>query len=299
MPLQDRYVNPLTDFGFKKLFGSEPNKDLLIHFLNQLLPEHHQIQDLTYLSTEKLGFGGDDRRAIFDLYCTSTSGERFIVEVQKAKQKFFRDRSVFYATFPIQEQAKKGDWDFKLEAVYLIAILDFVFDEDLNDPTVRHEIQLKDQKCKVFYDKLTFIYIELPKFTKREEELQTTFDKWLYVLKHLPNLEDRPRALQERVFQRLFEAAEIARFNPEERQLYEENLKVYRDLKNVVDTAKDEGKAEGRAEGHAEGRAEKAKEVVLSAYTAGLDLTLIAQISELSAEEVRAILREAGYTPPD
>ncbi len=251
-----------------------------------MLPERHQIQDLTYLSSEKLGFGGDDRRAIFDLYCTSTSGERFIVEVQKAKQKFFRDRSAFYATFPIQEQAKKGDWNFKLEAVYLIAILDFVFDEDLNDPTVRHEIKLKDQKCKVFYDKLTFIYIELPKFTKREEELQTTFDKWLYVLKHLPNLEDRPHALQERVFQRLFEAAEIARFNPEERQLYEENLKVYRDLKNVVDTAKEEG------------RAEKAKEVVLSAYTAGLDLTLIAQISELSAEEVRAILREAGYTPP-
>ncbi|MCS7037382.1 MAG: Rpn family recombination-promoting nuclease/putative transposase [Saprospiraceae bacterium] len=295
MPLQDRYVNPLTDFGFKKLFGSEPNKDLLIHFLNQLLPEHHQIQDLTYLSSEKLGFGDDDRRAIFDLYCTSTSGERFIVEVQKAKQKFFRDRSVFYATFPIQEQAKKGEWNFYLDPVYLVAILDFVFDEDRNDPCVLHNIQLKDQDCQVFFDKLTFIYIELPKFNKREEELETTFDKWLYVLKHLPDLQDRPRALQERVFQRLFEAAEIARFNPEERQLYEESLKVYRDLKNVVDTARDEGKEEGRAEG----RAEKEREVVLSAYAAGLDLAVIAQVSGMSIEDVRAILREAGHVLSD
>lgn len=108
MLLQDKYINPFTDFGFKKLFGSEPNKDLLIDFLNQVLPVRHKIKDLTYARTEQLGNSEADRKAIFDLYCVGENGERFIVEMQKAKQNFFKDRSVYYASFPIQEQARKA-----------------------------------------------------------------------------------------------------------------------------------------------------------------------------------------------
>ena len=253
MPLTDKYINPFTDFGFKKLFGSEPNKDILISFLNEILPEKHRITDLTYAKNEQTGLREDSRNAIFDLFCTSQSGEQFIVEMQKAKQNYFRDRSVFYTSFPIQEQAQKGEWNYKLEAVYLIGILDFTFSEDAAEKQVRHEIQLKDQQCRVFYDKLTYIYLEMPHFNKREEELETNFDKWMYVLRQLPNLQERPRALQERVFARLFEAAEIARFNREDRLGYEASLKTYRDLKNVVDTSFDEGKAEGKAEGLEEG----------------------------------------------
>jgi predicted transposase/invertase (TIGR01784 family) len=253
MPLTDKYINPFTDFGFKKLFGSEPNKDILISFLNEILPEKHRITDLTYAKNEQTGLREDSRNAIFDLFCTSQSGEQFIVEMQKAKQNYFRDRSVFYTSFPIQEQAQKGEWNYKLESVYLIGILDFTFSEDAAEKQVRHEIQLKDQQCRVFYDKLTYIYLEMPHFNKREEELETNFDKWMYVLRQLPNLQERPRALQERVFARLFEAAEIARFNREDRLGYEASLKTYRDLKNVVDTSFDEGKAEGKAEGLEEG----------------------------------------------
>ena len=113
--LEEKYVNPFTDFGFKKLFGSEPNKEFLIDFLNTLLPENHKIEDLTYTKSEHLGSSALDRKAIFDLYCTGKDGQKFIVEVQKAKQNFFKDRSVYYSTFPIQEQAKRGDWDFRLE----------------------------------------------------------------------------------------------------------------------------------------------------------------------------------------
>jgi predicted transposase/invertase (TIGR01784 family) len=105
--LKDKYINPFTDFGFKKLFESEPNKDLLIDFLNSVLPPHHRIKDLTYTKNEYLGSVEIDRKAIFDLYCTAENGERFRVEVQKAKQNWFKDRSVYYATFPIQEQAQK------------------------------------------------------------------------------------------------------------------------------------------------------------------------------------------------
>jgi len=103
------YLNPFTDFGFKKLFGEEYNKDLLIDFLNQLLKkEQGRIKTLTYLKNEHLGRSEADRRAVFDLYCENEQGEKFIVEIQKAKQKFFKDRTLFYSTFPIAEQAKAG-----------------------------------------------------------------------------------------------------------------------------------------------------------------------------------------------
>ena len=281
MALQDKYINPFTDYGFKKLFGTEINKDLLIDFLNQVLPERHHIQDLSYTSTEQLGATEIDRKAIFDLYCTSPQGERFIVEIQKAKQNYFKDRSVYYSTFPIQEQAKKGDWDYQLAAVYTIGILDFVFDDDRNKEQVRHEVKLKDQYCEVFYDKLTFIYLEMPNFKKTESELETDFDKWMYVLRHLPYLQNRPAALQERIFQKLFEAAEIARFDAEEKARYEESLKYYRDLKNVVDTSFEEGKAE------------KEIEVILKSHEAGLDVEIISKITGKSIEEVKKVIDEA------
>ncbi|MEO0648613.1 MAG: Rpn family recombination-promoting nuclease/putative transposase, partial [Cyanobacteria bacterium J06650_10] len=185
-----------------------------------------------------------DRKAIFDIYCKSESGERFIVEIQKAKQNFFKDRSVYYATFPIQEQAQKGIWDYRLSPVYTVGILDFVFDEHKGDDTIVHTVELKNQKCEVFYDKLKFIYLELPKFKKTVEQLETHFDKWLYLLKHLSELSDPPEALQESRFSKLFEVAEIANFSPEEQDAYEDSLKYYRDIKNVVDTSKKEGREE-------------------------------------------------------
>lgn len=243
--LVDRYINPLTDFGFKKLFGTEPNKILLIDFLNQILPKRHRIKDLSYSRNEQMGLNELDRKAVFDLYCTGESGERFIVEIQKAKQNYFKDRSVYYSSFPIQEQAKKGEWNYRLEPVYTVGILDFIFDDHRSEEELLHLVELKNQNCDVFYDKLKFIYIELPKFRKKEDELETQFDKWLFVFKHLSDLQDRPKRLQDKIFKRLFEAAEIAKFTPEERDAYEESLKHYRDLKNVVDTSREEGIEQG------------------------------------------------------
>ena len=230
---QERYVNPLTDFGFKRLFGTEPNKALLIDFLNVILPERHTISELSYRNGENIGNTAIDRKAIFDIYCKSKSGERFIVEIQKAKQNFFKDRSVYYATFPIQEQAQKGPWDYQLSSVYTVGVLDFVFDDHKNDDTILHTVELKDQNCEVFYDKLKFIYLELPKFTKTVEQLETHFDKWLFLLKHLPDLDTPPQELQDGSFRQLFEVAEIANFSPGEQDAYEDSLKYYRDLKKT------------------------------------------------------------------
>ena len=278
--LKEKYVNPFTDFGFKKLFGEEVNKDLLIDFLNNLLLGEQQIKDLTYLKNEHLSSSDTERKAIFDLYCENERGEKFIVEIQKAKQNFFKDRSVYYSTFPIQEQAKQGKWNFELKAVYTIGLLDFVFDDHKNEPEkIIHKIKLSDiEKHTVFYNKLTYIYIEMPKFIKTENELKTTFDKWLFVLRHLPDLQNRPKALQERIFEKLFKTAEIAKFSQKERQEYEDSLKYYRDLVNTVDTAEQDGKEKGKKE--------KALEIAKNLIRAGVELNVIIKSTGLTQEEI-------------
>jgi predicted transposase/invertase (TIGR01784 family) len=118
--MKEKYINPFTDFGFKKLFGEEANKDLLIDFLNEVLQLKDKIKHLNYLKNEQLGDSVIDRKAIFDLYCESDSGEKFIVEIQKAKQQFFKERSLYYSTFAIQEQALIGEWNFKLNKVFSV-----------------------------------------------------------------------------------------------------------------------------------------------------------------------------------
>ena len=276
-----RYVNPYTDFGFKLLFGTPVNKDLLIGFLNALFRGEQEITDVTYLNAEQLGRAEWDRKAVFDVYCENVKGERFIVEMQKARQKYFKDRSVFYSTFPIREQAKVGDWDYELKSVYTVGVLNFVFDEDKDDEEYyHHEVKLMDVGRKeVFYEKLTFIYLEMPKFRKREEELETLFDKWMFVLKNLATLLERPAALQERVFKRLFETAEIARFSESEIRDYEESLKNLRDLGNVLNTAKEEGRKEGRKEG--------IETMALRMRDDGMPLEVIAKYTGLSVEEIQ------------
>jgi predicted transposase/invertase (TIGR01784 family) len=254
--LQEKYVNPFTDFGFKKLFGEEPNKDLLLDFLNELLKdEQGQIVSITYLRSEQLGDTSLDRKAIFDLYCENERGEKFIVELQKTKQKYFKDRTLYYATFPIREQAKLAEWDFELKAVYTIAILDFVFDEDKNDLSkFRYDVKLQDiDTNKIFYDKLTFIYLEMPKFTKTIDELETRFDKWLYIIRNLTKMDQIPEILQEKIFKKLFKAAEIAKFTPSQVSSYEQSIKVFRDNNNTFNTAIEEGFNKGMAKGIEQG----------------------------------------------
>lgn len=291
-----KYINPYTDFGFKKLFGTPLNKDLLISFLNSLFDGKEVVRDLTYLNGESLGNGYGDRRAIFDVYCENEQGETFIVEMQKAEQLFFKDRSVFYSTFPIQNQGKKGIWNFKLKGVYTIGILDFVFpNHEYPQDSLRHEVKLVDVDDKhVFYDKLTFLYLEMPKFTKGEEELKTLYDKWLFVLHNLSRLMKRPATLQERIFTRLFEQAEIARYTPEERQDYEDSLKVYRDMKNVLDTAelrglekgRKEGRREGRKEGIEQGTFEERRKNAKAMKALGLPLETIVKVTGMSADDI-------------
>lgn len=289
----DRYISLLTDFGFKRIFGTTLNKELLIHFLNALFDGEQVVKDVKYLNSEHVGDVMADRRAIFDVYCENEYGEKFIVEMQNAYQKHFKDRSLFYSTFPIREQAKKGgNWDFQLKHVYTVALLNYDLQEPSFDPAdINHDIGLLDKKThRIFSDKLTFKYVEVAKFNKSQNELTTVYDKWLYVLKNLSRLRERPQALQEQVFTRLFEEAEISRFTPKELREYENSLKAYRDIKNSIDTAREQGWEQGRKEGREQGRKEGREEGRKEGREEGWKEGIV---------KVARSMKEKGYTPSD
>ena len=215
--LKSKYIDPFTDFGFKKLFGEECNKDLLLDFLNELLyKKEGKIVSLSYLKSEQLGRSEEDRKAIFDLHCENEKGERFIVEMQKIKQ---------------------------------------------------------------------FLYLEMPKFNKKIEELETRFEKWMYVLKNLKRLDRLPEKLREKVFEKIFSVAEIAKLTKEEYNQYVDSLKTYRDWKNSIDTARDEGEVKGKAEGKAEEKLEIAKKL----KNRGMSFDQISEITNLSLEDIENI----------
>jgi predicted transposase/invertase (TIGR01784 family) len=221
---------------------------------------------------------------------------------------------LFYSTFPIQEQGQRGDWNYELKAVYTIAILDFIF-EDKKD--IKFHVQLMDTFQKeIFYDKLTFVYLQTPNFEKNENELITDEDKWYFVFKNLHKLDKIPSALKDEVFEKLFKNAEIAKFSPAERTAYQDSLKYYRDVKNSLDTAKQEGIVEGEAIGLEKGQAiglekgeaiglekgeaiglEKGKleeklEIAQNAIKKGFDNETIAELTSLTIEQIEVLRKK-------
>ena len=286
--VEERYISLLTDFGFKRIFGTAPNKDLLINFLNSLFKKEQVITDVKYLNSENVGDVYTDRKAIFDVYCENEKGEKFIVEMQNAYQKYFKDRSLYYATFPIKEQAPKAaDWDFKLEHVYVVALLNFdMLEPAFDKKMISHDVGLLDRKTKkVFNDKLTFKYVEIAKFDKPLDKLRTLYDKWLYALKNLSRLENRPKELRDKIFDKLFAEAEIAKFSRKELMEYEDSLKAYRDIKNSLDTAIEKGREEGKAEGRMQEKYETARKMLSD----GMPADIVMKYTGLSEEDIRNI----------
>ena len=286
-------MNPYTDFGFKKLFGEEGNKDLLIDFLNQLLPAKHQITELHFGNPEHIGSLPFLRKAIFDIYCKGSNGEDFIVEMQKERLEYFKDRSLFAVSFPIQEQAKKGEWNFKLQHIYLIAILDFKYDEKEEIQKFQRTVQLKDQDGDLFYEKLHFKFLQMPLFVKNENELESRFDKWCYFLKNLEAFDHIPTILKEPIFEKAFHTAEIGAMSMEEYKFYTESLMSYWESKGMIDTARDEGRIEGekkgRIEGEKKGRIEEKLEIVRKGIAMNMTDEQISQLTGLTTEEIQKI----------
>ncbi len=289
-----RYIDPFTDFGFKRIFGSAENKHFLISFLNDLLDIEHKIVDLEYRNLEQLGLNIIDRKAVFDVYCTDEKNNNFIVELQRSQQKYFKDRSVYYTSFPIQEQSKKGDWDYHLKKVFFVGILDFTIDE--LDEHFLSKVQLKDENNQVFYDKLTYYYIQLPHFKKQDTELSSHLEHWLYYLRHLADSESVPVSFQsDDIIKEAFDVAEFIALSKDEQFAYQLDLKARLDYKNVMDYAREQAEAQGMKQGLAEGIEKGKKEEKIAIAKSLLDIldtNTIALKTGLSAIDIESLKNE-------
>lgn len=256
-----RYICPTTDFGFKKLFGEEANKDIIMSFIQDVIELTSPLKDIRFLDKEQLPEWEGERAAIYDIFCESEDGSKFIVEMQKSRLKFMLDRLIYYSTFPIVAQAKKGTieviengekkvlpWDYKLAPIYCIAILEFTLEEN-GYCVKRYSIRNDAPPHNIWYKKLKYITIELPLFdeTKPEYNLEKHLNKWIYFIKYLPNLNNIPDIFKgEVVFQKAFSVAEVANYTPEERRLYELSLKRARDSYAAIEYAMERGRNEER-----------------------------------------------------
>ena len=234
-----KYINPLTDFGFKFIFG---NKEFLLDFLNAVLKIKGGIVDLHYDNTERTGRSDEDRTTIFDLYCILGTGEHIHIEMQQHRHDNFVERTLYYATRLIQEQGedKKGDddWQFDLKAVYSVNIVNFHLEADKEKRKKAGKYisygHIKDDDNKVICDKLNFVFLELPYFTKEVHELTNYVDWWMYVLKNMAKLDHLPDALCNRIFERLFLKAEIAKLSKKDRKIYNQSVKKLSDMNIIV-----------------------------------------------------------------
>ncbi len=250
MIIKEKYISLLTDYGFKLIFGTESNKEFLPHFLNQILPPRFQINGLSFIPNENLGDKEQDRRAVFDVYCEGLDKERYVLEMQNSSQPFFKDRSLFYTSFSIREQGKKGDWDFELAPVFTISILNFRFSDKKirKKKRILHNVYLRDEDGDIFYEKLGHYYVELPNFEKSIDQVVTNFDKWLFLFTELPKLKEIPEGFEDPIFQKLFRITATAALSPAEQKKYIKSMKSINDYNNSLKHQHTKGYKKGLAE---------------------------------------------------
>ena len=272
-----RYINPFTDVGFKRIFGQELSKPLLIDFLNNLLKGEKTIVDLRFLDKEQPALFKEDRSLIYDVFCELESGEQIIVEMQNCNQAYFKNRSIYYVSEAIARQGERGvDWQFNIKAVYLIAFLNYRL-PDIGDE-FRTDAMLMDKKSKAeFSDKIRLVYLQLPLFQKEAEACENDFDRWIYVLKNMETFNRLPWMAKDSVFHRLSEIADVSAMTKEERQKYDYAIRKYRDNLCVYEGVLQTGRAQERAE------------IALKMKADGMPLDLIIKYSGLSAEQINAL----------
>ena len=239
-----KFINPFTDYGFKLIFGREVSKDLLIEFLNDLLEGERVITDLQFLNNEQLPLYPEGRGIIYDVYCTTDTGEKIIVEMQNRMQSNFKERSIYYLSRAIVNQGRVGnEWKFEIKAVYGVFLMNFIIDKNIK---LRTDVILSDRETgELFSDKFREIFIALPLFNKNEEECETNFERWIYILNNMETLKRMPFKARKAVFEKLEDIADVASMSPEDRERYDNSVKVYRDYLVTLDAAEQKGMKEG------------------------------------------------------
>jgi predicted transposase/invertase (TIGR01784 family) len=279
LKLSEKYMNPFNDHAFKVIFGSDKNKSLLIDFLNNLLKGEREIVDVQYLDKEQILEQEDRRSAVYDIYCKEKNGDYFIVEMQNKIQDNFVKRIVYYSSFSVAKQGKRGrGWDYDIKAVYNIAFLNFDSGNLGNELVVRASIR-NDATGKQLTDVLRFVYIQLPLFNKTVEQCENFFDRWIYVLKNMYVLENLPKSFQCEAFKKLKEISDVSKLSGTELDHYERAQRDYWDLINTLNTAEKIGVEKGEAN--------KAIAIARNLMQMNMPLADISKATGLSVEEIK------------
>ena len=263
-----QFAELLCDFMFKRLFGSEANKDVLIGFLNMLL-EDVEIVDVDFIPTEHLGLSDEDRKVIFDISCRCADGRTFIIEMQKGSDLKF-------------------EWNYDLKPVTVVSILNFKFDHEEGWPQDRYHssYRLREDSChEVMTDVLRFVFLELGRFKKRIWELHTVFDKWMYLLKHMHEMVAIPTEFNDTLFTRLFLLAKINNFTSDEFKQYKKSLENMSDWDNIINSTEERAEIRGREAGRAENALKVAKEMLAD----DMPIDKICKYTGLSVEQIEAL----------
>ena len=287
-PIIGRYARIIMDDWFKRTFGTEPNKGLLIMLLKELIPEH-DIKDLTYVQQEHINPFPGKKDALIDVECVDTDGTRFIVEMQVARQRFFYERSLFYSTFGIQQQVEKSSsMDYGFPPVYFVGFMDFSLHEGSDRVLYRYSLR-ENETGEEMTGSLQFVFLELTNCRKALTPEATLLDNFCYALHNMEHLTDRPEELKEEIFKRLFKTAEIATFTPEERIKYENDMTTERDIQNYISYAREKGLEEGMEEGMEKGMEKGLLEAARNMLAEGFSIDLVVKCTGLSIEQVKEL----------
>ena len=285
-----KYADLLDDDVFKLVFGRESTKDVMIEFLNQVIPDR-KIVDLEFIDKEMHPVERDAKGVVYDMFCKTDSGARIIVEVQRRKQPFYPERAIYYSTFQIQRQVEAGADTYDFLPVYVINILNFKMDGNKDRADVKSVYRLYEETTqRLLTDRVTFIFIELPKFKKSIDELDGNVLEGMYFcFKNMAVLEECPKVLTHQIFRKIFEVSELYNMDQDTRDKVIHKMTTERDLRNQMAYARQEAIEEGRAEGRSEGRAEVRAEVAREMLADGMPVDKIAKYTELSIEEIAAL----------
>ncbi|MBP6870110.1 Rpn family recombination-promoting nuclease/putative transposase [Candidatus Babeliales bacterium] len=277
------FANPKTDFTFKRLFGNEHRKNLTLNFLNNLLNRQSStlITDISFSDNANIPAAETEKVTYLDINCTDQAGNKFIIEMQVAKEAAFLQRSQYYAAFGLSNQLKKGDFYNKLKPVIFIGIMNNpLFANDT--PAISHHLICETGSHRQSLHHLEFHYIELSKFHKKLDELETEMDKWLYFFKNADSLTTIPQQFaKSKDFTDAFEVVEQSLWTPAELQSYHRSL----DALNR-DFRLQEGIFE---EGLAKGIKKKTEDFALKLLAKGTSLSEIAELTDLTIEQIQAL----------
>jgi predicted transposase/invertase (TIGR01784 family) len=278
-----KFVDPKTDIAFKKIFGNEAHKNVLIEFLNEMLDLDYLIADVTITNSYQPPTIFGLKETALDIKATDTKGRQFIIEMQVEKELAFAKRALYYSSKAYSQQLKTAEKYHELKPVIFLGILDFTLFEH-EKPLSRHLI-LNTQTMGHDLKDLEFNFIELPKFTLTETALETVTDKWMYFLSQAPKLDHIPSSTNTPALQQAYHIAEQHTWTAEELEIYEaQGLKLGK-AKNALETAF----VDGERQGIEKGEKAKAIEVAKTMLTKGFDVNTIAEITKLTSDEIQAL----------